>query len=132
MGKEPCKNGGTCSNNICNCTVGFTGKFCDEKTTSLKDKKVIITNKGGYIAEMKLSYVLNNGNNEIPVTQTGSILVGQSYAFYIPGTIDYQGDSGGILTVKAIGGIQILMTKIETNPACYHVWGTTLIPFWSP
>ena len=49
--------------------------------TSLADQKIIVTNKGGYVAEMKVDYVVNAGANQIPVTQTGSITVGQAYAF---------------------------------------------------
>jgi len=28
--KEPCLNGGTCSNNMCICTANFSGEFCQK------------------------------------------------------------------------------------------------------
>lgn len=49
----------------------------------------------------------------------------------IPATIDYDGEPGAVLTIDAVGGNRILHERIKADPECFHIWGTTLIPFWS-
>lgn len=101
---------------------------------NLPDKVLVITNKGGYTAGMGVTYVDPLTNK--PVTQTGSILSGQSYAFYIPGAVDYESEFGARLNVVAVGGKPVIENYKLTNNAdlrqCIHVWGTTLYPAWSP
>lgn len=117
------------------------------------DKKVIIKNKGGYIAHLMLDYTITSGVTKLPTRQTGSISLGQDYAFCkfffcsislldfiylkwvsfkdIPGSIDFNIEPGAVLTIDAVGGIRVLQEKIKADPECFHVWGTTLIPLWS-
>ncbi len=47
----------------------------------LGDQKVVVFNKGGYVADLRVDYSLNVNGVLIPVRQSGSILVGQNYAF---------------------------------------------------
>lgn len=119
--------------------VPTTTPDCVEPVTSpsstpaadLPDKVVIVTNKGGYTAGLGLSYI-DPLTNE-PVTQTGSILSGQSYAFYVPGAVDYTSEVGARLNVFAIAGKQVIDNyKVTLAKQCIHVWGTTLYPAWSP
>merc|ERR1712110_890390 len=90
------------------------------------DKKVIVTNRGGYTATLQLQYY-----NPTKTVQTGSITSGQSYAFYIPGDIDYSSGPGAYLEVYANGGNRVLAKQIYGNPECIDVWGGTLNPQWS-
>jgi hypothetical protein len=61
-----------------------------------------------------------------------SIALGQEQTFNIPYTVLLNGPRGVYLRAQAVLGIQIFYTRIVMSPSCFHVWGTTLIPFWSP
>lgn len=84
-------------------------------------------NKGWYIAKLTLFYKRSLSNGEI-YRQTGSIAIGQDYAFYLPYDVDL---SSTVFVAHAIAGIRIFSERIETKNDCFHVWGTTLIPYWS-
>lgn len=86
-----------------------------------------ILNKGWYVAKLTLFYkrALSNGDF---YKQTGSITMGQDYAFYMPYDAQL---SSTIVVAHAIAGVRIMSVKVESNPACFHVWGTTLFPVWS-
>lgn len=91
------------------------------------DKKVIVTNKGGYTAQMYLEYY-----NPTKVIQSGTITSGQSYAFYVPGNVDYNNGVGARLTVDAVGGNRVVnQLLMRNNPECVHVYGTTLNTLYS-
>ena len=49
----------------------------------------------------------------------------------MPYWVDYTSSFGAVLTVDAVGGIQVLQQKITADPQCFHVWGSTLLPFWT-
>lgn len=74
----------------------------------------------------KVYYSLLTGQNRTLVLQTGSIVHGQNYGFFIPYTVDYNLGTGCILSVHAMAGNDVMNIRITDNPACYHVYGTTL------
>jgi len=139
---NPCWNGAQCTSNgygfTCACPAGYSGIDCRTvgavtnpvtfpPVRDLPDKKIIVVNKGGYTSWMELIYY-----NPTKTVQTGSITSGQAYAFYVPGELDYNVGEGARLNVYALGGNTVFSERVFNNPACYHVWGTTLNGQWSP
>lgn len=49
----------------------------------------------------------------------------------LPFMVDFEQNPGAVLTVDAVAGARVLRTRIRSDLECIHVWGTTLIPFWS-
>lgn len=75
---------------------------------------------------MRVYYSLLIGQNKTLIYQTGSIVYGQNYGFYIPWNVDYYGGTGCILIIKAMAGNDVMNIRITENPVCYHLLGTTL------
>lgn len=67
----------------------------------------------------------------VSIVQRGSAALGQDYVFRIPYNILLTGTKGVYLKANAVAGIEIFSVQIENTPVCFHVWGTTLIPFWT-
>ena len=92
------------------------------------DKYVKIRNRGWYIASLALRYEYNN---QI-VTQTGLVTSGLEYGFLIPFSVNYESEFGCILEASAVAGINIINNiRVDSNPLCIDIWGTTLAPLWS-
>jgi hypothetical protein len=126
-----CYNGGSCINDQCQCRPNFYGYQCETYIAPNRDRVIKIYNKGWYTADLKLYYEVQEGIEKRRIVQTGHILGGQNYAFYVPYTVNYDGAYGVTLVVHAIAGKQVMSQRVKTSPQCYHVWGTTLIPYWS-
>ena len=69
--------------------------------------------------------------SKVGIQQRGSIAKNQDYAFYIPGSIDFNSGAGVVVTADAVLGVRIFSIRLLASPTCIHVWGTTLIPFWT-
>lgn len=87
---------------------------------------VKVKNKGFFIAKTTLIY--KKFSNEIFDRITKSIVIGQEHVFKISFNKDL---SSLYLVVHAVAGVQIMAVKIHSNPSCFHVWGTTLNPYWT-
>ena len=95
----------------------------------VKENRVIkISNKGWFVANFKLSYESIDNKS---ITQQSSIIVGQSHTFNITEEIDMSAEKPIRLVGQAVAGLMILNITIEENPACFHVWGTSIFPSWS-
>lgn len=90
-----------------------------------------ILNKGWYVAELILNYQVQNGMTKVPAQEKKRIALGQQHIFYLPNIVNYDSTEGTFLIVKAIWGKTVLATRIRSDPECFHIWGTTLIPFWT-
>lgn len=87
-----------------------------------------IRNRGWYIASLSVRYEYNN---QI-VTQTGTVTSSLEYGFKIPFSVNYESEYGCILEVDAVAGLNIINNlRIDNNPLCIDIWGTTLAPSWS-
>lgn len=80
---------------------------------------------------MRLNYELQVGLEKFRVQQKGSIALNQDYAFYIPNSVNLDSAGGVYLTIDAVLGVRVFSLRIASNPDCFHLWGTTLIPQWS-
>lgn len=78
-----------------------------------------------------LTYQVQNGTIKNLIREKKRIALGQRHIFYLPNTVNYDSTEGTILNVKAIWGKSVLATRIRSDPECFHIWGTTLIPFWT-
>jgi hypothetical protein len=93
------------------------------------DKYVRVLNKGWYIARLQIRWKLGSRD----VSQSAEILAGQQYTFTIPYEVNVDGVSGIVLIADAVAGKRIMEVRVKGNPQqCYHIWGTTLFPAWSP
>ena len=99
--------------------------YCNK---DFNDLVIKIRNKGWYVARLNLYYRRYSLPNQI-IEQTGQILLGQDYAFYMPYDVDL---SSTVLMAYAVGGVNIMHVNIITSPQCFHMWGTTLFPRWTP
>ena len=95
------------------------------------DHVVKILNKGGYVADIRVDYELQQNLVKFPVQQRGKIALNQDFAFYIPRQVVLEGEIGIVFTAEAIGGVRIFSIRVPADPTCVHIWGTTLIPYWS-
>jgi hypothetical protein len=80
---------------------------------------------------MTVNYEQQFGLNKESITQTGDVGTNGDFAFYIPYTVNYDSVAGVWLTVHALGGVRVMRVRIRNSPECFHIWGTTLIPYWS-
>lgn len=92
---------------------------------------VKVLNKGWYVADLTLNYEVQNGLTKVPAQQKKRIAINQDHVFYLPTSVNYDSTGGAVLIVNAIWGKQVVATRIRSDPDCFHVWGTTLIPFWT-
>ncbi|CAF0767301.1 unnamed protein product [Brachionus calyciflorus] len=129
---SPCWFGGTCIGNstdwLCLCPPGKTGINC-KNYLSMADIIVKIKNKGFYVAKLSLFYRRVQKSYGQVYKQTGSITIGQDYAFYMPYDTDL---TSTLLVVHAVAGKRVMTVKIDNSLTCFHTWGTTLFPAWSP
>lgn len=96
------------------------------------DRIVKILNRGWYVASLQAYYELqDNPYSRVGVQQRGSIAKNQDFAFYIPGTVDVNTGAGIVISADAVLGVRIFSIRILSSPTCIHIWGTTLIPFWT-
>jgi hypothetical protein len=68
----------------------------------------------------------------VSIVKRGSTTLGRDFVFGIPYNVLLTGTKGVYLRAHAVAGIDIFFQQILRDPQCYHVWGTTLIPFWTP
>lgn len=131
-------NNGFCRNDRCECPRDYSGTYCE--IYSPPDQVVKVLNKGGYVTQLILEYeypVINTDINGTTIVNyrlsrtEASIALGQEQTFKIPYTIPLLGPRGVYLRAIAVAGVQIFFTRIVNNPTCVHVWGTTLIPYWT-
>ena len=95
----------------------------------VRESKVIkILNKGWFVANFKLSYETVDNKS---ITQQTSIIVGQRHTFNITEEINFSVDKPIRLVGEAMAGITIMNITVESSPACFHVWGSTIFPSWS-
>lgn len=96
------------------------------------DKVIKIMNKGFLIANMKVSYELQVDANKVPVVQSGSIVIGQAFAFYVPASVNYDGDVGVTLKIDIPLSFKQISFRLQTSPQCFHIWGIVFSPEFSP
>jgi hypothetical protein len=87
-----------------------------------------VRNKGWYIAKLTVFYRRLTESKNAILKLTKSIAISQDHTFVLPSDIDLE---YAYLVAHAIAGIEIMKVKIVKTPECFHVWGTTLIPYWS-
>lgn len=95
------------------------------------DKIIKVWNKGFFIANMRVNYEEQVGADKMAVEQKGSIVLGQAYAFYIPGTVNYAGDVGVTLNIDVVFAFRKISVKIQSDPECFHIWGIFFAPSWA-
>lgn len=93
------------------------------KGTATLERFIRVRNKGAYTAICSLSYYLND---ELRVKKFDLLAQQEKTLVY-----EYEASSPIILEINALAGIQVLRTQIDELNACWHVWGTTLIPYSS-
>lgn len=89
---------------------------------------VKILNKGWFIAKLTLYYKRLSSGTQV-IKQTGSIVLGQDYGFYIP----FDADLDSIwLFAHALAGPNIFHLQIRPiHPICFHLWGAVFSPRWT-
>ncbi|RNA43062.1 Cadherin-related tumor suppressor [Brachionus plicatilis] len=125
---SPCWYGGICVGNKthwkCICPQNRTGLNCKGFVT--KDLIVKVKNKGFYLA--KTTLIFRQLTSKVFNRMNKVISMGQEHVFEMPADTDL---SSSYLVVHAIAGTRVMTVKINSNPSCFHVWGTTLYPVWS-
>ncbi len=79
--------------------------------------------------KMTLVYRRTYTNGDL-VKEMKTISSGSQFSLRLPFDTDL---SSAYLALHAIGGTNIITTKIETNTNCilFNIWGTTLLPQYS-
>jgi hypothetical protein len=91
--------------------------------TATLERIIRVRNKGAYTAISSLSFYLND---ELQVKKF-NLLAQQEQTL----TYEYGASSPIILEINALAGKQVLKAQIDELKACWHIWGTTLIPYSS-
>ena len=102
--------------------------YTDKFFSDFEDFYVRVLNKGWYTADVQLTYTRKLSNNQAQ-TVGRTILALQEAVFRLPSdTLSFTTR----LIVNAVLGVRVMDVQLSGKNQCFDVWGTTLIPFWTP
>lgn len=90
-----------------------------------------VYNKGWFLASVRIDYELYNLPFKYPIQLPAILGFNEQATFFVPDTLPINQRIGIVFTAEAIGGVRIFSFKVPSLPLCVHIWGSTLIPYWT-